>query len=139
MATMRSDNVFWVAVAIVTVSILAVSYFYVQKASLVEEIIELTRLQELQVQLLTQRVSVLLTVATLVLGGAGALVLHFWETRTFSLKHQRLAALSLLSGGLSIFFGYIAFDSAIWMLSAGFFNLGTTPVRVPSLLQLYSS
>jgi len=136
---MRRDVTFWIGVAIFLIVVVAGTILYVQRVPLAEEVVEVTPRHEQQLALFTQRVSVLLTVATLIVGGALALLLHFWEAKVQSLAALRWATLCLLAAGLSIYFGYMAFDAAIWMLGARFFNLETTALRVPSLLQLATS
>jgi len=136
---MKRDRSFWIFVALIVLAALAFSVWYYSKLPVVESRIEsLTQLQEQQLSLYSQRVGVLLTLATLVLGAAGAILWHSWDKRPSRLM-QRLAVLSLVSSGLSVWFGYFAFDAAIWMLRAEFFNLGSNAVRLPSTLQLISS
>lgn len=137
---MKRDWFFWAVVAVACGLMSCGAWLYVQRANLVEErLTVLTPLQERQLELFQGRATVLLTVATLVVGGAGALLLHFHEQRSGSVAQQRFAVLALVSGGLSAFCGYLAYEAAIWMLRSEFFNLQTEALRVPSEGQLWTS
>lgn len=137
---MKRDWFFWSAVFLTTAAILVVGYFYLQRAPMVEDrLTDLSTLQQGQLDLFQQRVSMLLTISTLVIGGAGALLLHFHEKNAGSLAQHRLAILSILAAGFSVFAGYLAYDTAIWMLRSGFFNLQTLALRLPSDGQLWMS
>ena len=137
---MRRDWFFWIVLVSATALGFFAAYVHIQRSSLVEErIATLTSLQERQLELFEGRAAVLLTITTLVIGGAGALLLHFHEHDSGSLLQQRLAVVALLAGGVSALNGYFAYDAAIWMLRTGFFNLDTEAVRFPTLAQLWAS
>lgn len=137
---MKRDWFFWIAVLLPVAVALVAAYFYVIRAPMVEDrIAQLSSLQEQQLQLFQGRVGVLLTVTTLVIGGAGALLLHFYEAGSGSVAQQRWAFLTLVTAGLSVFSGYLTYDAAIWMLRSKFFNLETVALRVPSQIQLWTS
>jgi hypothetical protein len=137
---MRRDWFFVTVLFSATILVLFAAYIHIQRASLVEERIQaLTALQERQLELFQGRAAVLLTITTLVIGGAGALLLHFHEHGSGSILQQRFAVVALLAGGVSALNGYFAYDAAIWMLRSQFFNLDTNAVRVPTLGQLWAS
>lgn len=137
---MKRDLFFWIAVLVAVVLMVGAGYVYVQRANLVEErLTSLSPLQERQLELFQGRATVLLTVTTLVIGAAGALLLHFHEHGSASVAQHRFAVLALLSGGLSAFCGYLTYEVAIWMLRSEFFNLQTEALWVTAQGQLWTS
>lgn len=74
---MKRDKFFWITIALAAIVLLAVAYVYVERASVAEDRIkELTALQQSQLELFQQRIGILLTVGTLAIGGAGALMMR---------------------------------------------------------------
>ncbi len=137
---MKRDAFFWLAVSATVIVILVFSFVYIERAPLVEaRVTELNTLQQRQLDLFQQRVAVLLTISTLVIGGAGALLLHFHERSSGSRTQHRLAILAVLAASVSAFVGYLTYDSAIWMLRSEFFNLETLALRLFSEGQLWTS
>jgi hypothetical protein len=137
---MRRDLFFWISAVLALLLIAGAGYWHVQRSSLVEErVTSLAPLQERQLELFQGRATLILTVTTLIIGGAGALLLHFHEQGSGSVTQQRFAVLALLSGGLSAFCGYLAYEAAIWMLQSEFFNLQTDALWIPAAGQLWTS
>jgi len=131
---------FWIATAVLVAALLIGGYLYLDKSFLVEDAVtDLNNLQQGQLNLYQQRISVLLTVSTLVIGGAGALLVHFNESSTGTITERRIALLALIAAGLSVFLGYMATDAAIWMLRNRFFNLETLTLKFLSVGQIGTS
>lgn len=140
MGNLERDKFFWITIVVAIAAVAVGVLVMTTRASLVEEAVStLTPLQEQQLELFRDRSSVLLTFGTLIVGGAGALLIHFREVQNASVAQQRWALVSLILGGLSIYFGYVAFDASMWMLESSFFNLSTIPVRIPSAAQVYTA
>ena len=137
---MKHDLFFWIALGITALLLIGGVFVYVQRASLVEAKLDtLDPFQEKALDFFLQRVAVLLTVSTLVCGGAGALLLHVREKKPSSLGPQRWAVAALLAAALSIVFGYLAYDAGIWMLREKFFNLDSVVLKIPANAQLDAS
>jgi len=137
---MKRDWFFWIIVLLIIIGIPTFAYVYFQGASMVEEQVkELSTMQQGELSLFQQRVSALLTITVLLIGGAGALLLHFHEKNTGSRTQHRLAVVAVVAAALSAFAGYLTNDAAIWMLRVGYFNLESLPLKILSLGQLWMS
>ena len=100
----------------------------------------LTPVQQGQLDLFQQRIGALLTVCTVIIGGAGALFIHFREQASErSSARQWWAFSAIVVAALSMYFGYLAYEAAIWMLRSEFFNLDTFVVKGPALSQVWSA
>lgn len=137
---MKRDCFFWAACVIALLAAGGVAFVYLQSAPLVEErLTQLNAFQERQLDLFQGRVGILLTLATIVIGGVGALLLYFHEGRSGSVFQQRCAVLAMLTASLSAFCGYFAYEAVIWMLENRFFNLQSDAVQLMSDGQLWMS
>jgi hypothetical protein len=90
--------------------------------------------KQLDVQM--ESIKLLITLASLAIGGAGALVLRD-DIRTYAGSAPRLSCTILLAA-LSILFGYVAENRLVWMLQESFFNLKNPVVSWPSRLQFWT-
>jgi hypothetical protein len=131
---------FFVCAILAFVAVLVVSsYLYVGQAPIIEERLQnLTDFQLQQLEFFRQQMNLLITIATLIIGGVGALIFHFYRTSA-TIAQQRWALVSCLLAGLSLYFGYVTYDATLWMLEGPFFNLSNIVIRVPSILQVATS
>jgi hypothetical protein len=137
---MKRDPFFVVALSVAAVAAVVVWILYLAKAPFVQPIAQhLTTFQQGQLDLFQQRTSALLTVCTLIIGGAGGLLVHLSENSNAKRLQQRLAMTAIVLAGFSMFNGYLAYDAAIWMLENRFFNLESGAIHWCSQLQLWSS
>jgi hypothetical protein len=61
--------------------------------------------------------------ATAAIGGIGAFVFNRYGGRVLPRGQRILALLSALSSCASLWFGYLAHETVIWMLQKDFFNI----------------
>jgi hypothetical protein len=129
----------WYLFACVIVGVLfTIEHYYVKATPYVEnEISSLTPLQEKQFQLFLEMNHLLVTLATLVLGGAGAFVFNRYKTSRVASGQIARAVQTWVFSGFSVYCGYLAYEKVLWMLKFSFFNLDNPLVRWASRAQFW--
>ena len=108
-------------------------YFYIMGTRLVEPVHEgdLSNFEVERLGFFRDRINVLLTVTTLFLGGGGTFLVTASKP-----KQRRWALTVIVSAGISLLYGYLAYQTASWMLDRGFFNLAATEIVTPARAQI---
>src|SRR5947208_2683562 len=106
----RGKLVAWFICVLVIVGVLlALQRYYVEELPFVgDEITKLNSLQEKQFELFLEMNRLLVTLATLALGGIGAFVFNRYKTGRLPTAQIARAAFSWVFAGLSLFTGYLA-------------------------------
>jgi hypothetical protein len=78
--------------------------------------------QKKQVDIWAEMNKLLITLATLTIGGIGGFMLQGDKTAPHPPRQMRRAAASWIFCALSIYCGYLSYHEATWMLSLGTFN-----------------
>jgi hypothetical protein len=106
------------------VVLLALAQRYLTRLPYAErEIATLTPLQEKQFSLFVDMSKLLITLATLALGGIGAFVFKRYEGTSLRGAQVCRAITAWLLCVLSLYCGLFINESLIWMFQSGFFNL----------------
>jgi hypothetical protein len=95
-------------------------------------------LQQRQIDSYFQMIQLLITLATLAMGGITGYVLNRKETITLSRAQLRRVLASWTLCAISLYFGYLAYQQVVWMLNNGFFNPSNPRVWVPTRAQFWS-
>jgi hypothetical protein len=98
----------------------------------------LTPLQEKQLSLFLEQNKLLTSLATLVAGAVGGLVLNRGKGEKLAPGDLRRAIASWLLLGVSLYCGHLAQANLVWMLDKQFFNLYNTYVVWPTKLQFWT-
>src|SRR6266850_395773 len=132
--------IFWfVCVLVIVGGLLAFQQYYVEKLPFVgEEVTKLSSLQEKQFELFLEMNHLLVTLATLALGGIGAFVFNRYKSGKVPTAQTAFAILSWVFAGLSLFAGYLAYEKVIWMLKYKFFDLSNPRISWVSRVQFWS-
>ena len=118
----RTARFYVIVVAVVVVLFLAQRYL--SRLSYAEsEITSLTPLQEKQLGLFVDMSKLLITLATLALGGIGAFIFKRYEGTSLRSAQVFRAVTAWLLCVLSLYCGVFINEGLIWMFQSGFFNL----------------
>lgn len=99
-----------------------------------DEITTLTPLQEKQLEIFVDMNKLLVTFATLALGGIGAFVFNRYKSRDLPWYQVKRVVAAWVFCGLSLYCGVRTNIKLIWMLQSGFFNLTN-----PRILWVYEA
>ena len=120
-------------------SLLLVEVLLIPSIPLLERKIDgLTPLQEKQLSLFLEQNKLLTSLATLVAGAVGGLVLNRGKGEKLSPGDLRRAIASWLLLGVSLYCGHLAQGNLVWMLDKQFFNLYNAYVVWPNKLQFWT-
>ena len=81
---------------------------------------------------------VLITLATLAMGGITGYVINRDNSVGLSPLHLRRVIASWTLCAASLYFGYLAYQQAVWMLNNGFFNPANPRIWIPTRAQFWS-
>ena len=96
------------------------------------------QLQQRQLDSYFEMIQLLITLATVTIGGITGYVIK--GDKATGLSHQQLRRV-VASWGLcaaSLYFGYLAYQQAVWMLNNGFFNPANPRIWIPTRAQFWS-
>ena len=96
------------------------------------------QLQQRQLDSYFEMIQLLITLSTVTIGGITGYVIN--RDNTKGLSHQQLRRV-VASWGLcaaSLYFGYLAYQQAVWMLNNGFFNPANPRIWIPTRAQFWS-
>lgn len=123
---------------VVAILVIAGSCLYFLRARFAEDYVhELTSFHGAQLDMYKERCALFVTISTLILGATGA-VMSRREPKAGE-SSQKWAFFSATFAGLGIYFGYLSYDAAIWMLDGHFFNLENAVVIGLTRMQLFST
>ena len=94
-------------------------------------------LQQRQVDAYFEMIRLLVTLATLTMGGITGFIIN-QRTATLSPRQLRRVLGSWALCAASLYFGYLAHQQVVWMLNNGFFNPSNPRVWVPTRAQFWS-
>jgi hypothetical protein len=94
--------------------------------------------QKRQLDIWEETNKLLITLATLTAGAIGGFVLSRDKAFPRSISHRRRAAASWIFCALSLYFGYLSYNEATWMLSLGVFNSYNPRLWWPTQAQFWS-
>jgi len=95
-------------------------------------------LQQRQVDSYFQMIQLLITLATLAMGGITGYVINRDNTKGLSSPQVRRVVASWILCASSLYFGYLAYQQAVWMLNNGFFNPANPRIWIPTRAQFWS-
>lgn len=95
---------------------------------------DIDKVQEKQIDIYVEMNKQLLTLASLVIAGAGLKL----QGLTAVGRARRTLIVSMIMAALSIYAGYQSYDKLVWMLNSSFFNLNTPLLYVLRVLQFWS-
>jgi hypothetical protein len=95
-------------------------------------------LQQRQLDSYFQMIELLITLATLVMGGITGYVINRGRESGLSRRELRRVIASWTLCAASLYFGYLAYQQVVWMLNQGFFNPYNPRVWVPTRGQFWS-
>lgn len=95
-------------------------------------------LQQRQLDSYFQMIELLITLATLTMGGITGYVINHERKVGLSAPQLRRIVASWVLGAASLYFGYLAYQQVVWMLNNGFFNPANPRVWVPTRAQFWS-
>jgi hypothetical protein len=95
-------------------------------------------LQQRQLDSYFQMIELLITLATLAMGGITGYVINRDNTIGLSSPQLRRVVASWTMCAASLYFGYLAYQQAVWMLNNGFFNPANPRIWVPTRAQFWS-
>src|SRR5690349_12462021 len=104
------------------------TYYVNQSTFSSEKISDLAKLQEKQLDLFLEMNHLLVTLATLALGGIGAFVFNRYKTGVVPSGQTARAIASWIFSALSLFSGYTSDERVVWMLSNKFFDLSNPQI-----------
>jgi hypothetical protein len=135
-------QVTWPFYVITFLSILAffgLAYFYIPSIPFADARIEcLTQLQEKQFTTFIEMNHLLITLATLTIGGMGAFVFNRYKTGQLPWYQIKIALASWICAGLSLCSGYLIYEELIWMFQKKFFNLSNPHILWLSRSQFWT-
>jgi len=99
---------------------------------------DLSEWQTKQLEIYMETTKLLITLATLILGGVGFILGLTRDAQPKTLPTPGRVAMIAVSAGLSISFGYISHDMMVWMLSKRFFNLDTAVLYWSRVAQFWT-
>ena len=95
-------------------------------------------LQQRQLDSYFQMIELLITLATLVMGGITGYVINRGRETGLSGRELRRVIASWTLCAASLYFGYLAYQQVVWMLNLGFFNPYNPRVWIPTRGQFWS-
>jgi hypothetical protein len=95
-------------------------------------------LQQRQLDSYFQMIELLITLATLAMGGITGYVINRNNTVGLSSPLLRRVVASWALCAASLYFGYLAYQQAVWMLNNGFFNPANPRIWIPTRAQFWS-
>jgi hypothetical protein len=95
-------------------------------------------LQQRQLDSYFQMIELLITLATLAMGGITGYVINRNNTIGLSSALLRRVVASWALCAASLYFGYLAYQQAVWMLNNGFFNPANPRIWIPTRAQFWS-
>jgi hypothetical protein len=95
-------------------------------------------LQQRQLDAYFQMIELLITLTTLALGGITGFVINRDNTIGLSSPQLRRVVASWTMCAASLYFGYLAYQQAVWMLNNGFFNPANPRIWIPTRAQFWS-
>ena len=95
-------------------------------------------LQQRQLDSYFQMIELLITLATLVMGGMTGYVINRGRETGLSGRQLRRVVASWTLCAASLYFGYLAYQQVVWMLNYGFFNPYNPRVWIPTRGQFWS-
>ena len=96
------------------------------------------QLRQRQLDSYFQMIELLITMATLAMGGITGYVINRDNTMGLSRVMRRRVVASWALGAASLYFGYLAYQQAVWMLDNGFFNPANPRIWIPTRAQFWS-
>jgi hypothetical protein len=96
------------------------------------------QLQQRQLDSYFEMIQLLITLATLALGGITGYVLNRDPAMGLSNPQLRRVVASWGLCAASLYFGYLAYQQAVWMLNNGFFNPANPRIWIPTRAQFWS-
>ena len=95
-------------------------------------------LQQRQLDSYFEMIQLLITLATLAIGGITGYVINRDNTTGLSSPQVRRVVVSWGLCAASLYFGYLAYQQAVWMLNNGFFNPANPRIWIPTRAQFWS-
>jgi hypothetical protein len=95
-------------------------------------------LQQRQLDSYFQMIELLITLTTLAMGGITGYVINRDNTIGLSSPQLRRVIASWTMCAASLYFGYLAYQQAVWMLNNGFFNPANPRIWIPTRAQFWS-
>ncbi len=96
------------------------------------------QLQQRQLDSYFEMIQLLITLATVTIGGITGYVINRDNTKGLSRLLLRRVVASWALCAASLYFGYLAYQQAVWMLNNGFFNPANPRIWVPTRAQFWS-
>lgn len=96
------------------------------------------QLQQRQLDSYFAMIQLLITLATLAMGGITGYVINRDKTMGLSNPQLRRVVASWGLCAASLYFGYLAYQQAVWMLNNGFFNPANPRIWIPTRAQFWS-
>ena len=96
------------------------------------------QLQQRQLDSYFAMIQLLITLATLAMGGITGYVINRDKTMGMSDPQLRRVVASWGLWAASLYFGYLAYQQAVWMLNNGFFNPANPRIWIPTRAQFWS-
>ena len=95
-------------------------------------------LEQRQLDAYFEMIRLLVTLATLAMGGITGFIVNHGRTHLVTGRQRRRAIASWVLCAASLYFGYLAHQQVVWMLNNGFFNPTNPRVWVPTRAQFWS-
>ena len=95
-------------------------------------------LRQRQLDSYFQMIELLITLATLAMGGITGYVINRDNTMGLTPRLRRRVIASWTLCAASLYFGYLAYQQAVWMLNTGFFNPANPRIWIPTRAQFWS-
>ena len=95
-------------------------------------------LEQRQLDAYLEMIRLLVTLATLAMGGITGFIVNHGRTNLVTGRQRRRAIASWVLCAASLYFGYLAHQQVVWMLNNGFFNPTNPRVWIPTRAQFWS-